>query len=389
VDVPGCGLCWRPPVVVYDGTWQPYCDHRHWVYTDAGWYWLSDYSWGATTFHYGRWFHDSHYGWCWWPDTEWAPSWVTWRYSDDYCGWAPLPPHAVYREGVGIFYNGVAVSAGFDFGLNVNFFTFVPTGNFCDPHPRRYVVAPAEVTRIYNRTTIINNYNVNSHDRTFVNNGIPPQRISAVTHAEIRPVTLRETAAPVMRGEQPERNGGPLTVYRPHFDAGSVSALNNGVRPTPTRPIAPRTESPGQNNFSQPNRGWSTAPTPAVTLTHPTTRPTPEHGNVHLPAQQPSAGYYSPPAPTPNPNYDPDKHIYSPRQQQIQQQTPPVITRSTPERQAAQVPAAPVERPQNSDTRQNYQPPAQLYSAPPAQNNSGSPGSQRSNGKQNQNGFGN
>ena len=32
------------------------------------------------------------YGWCWAPDTVWGPSWVTWRYSGDYCGWAPLPP---------------------------------------------------------------------------------------------------------------------------------------------------------------------------------------------------------------------------------------------------------------------------------------------------------
>ena len=75
------------------------------------------------------------------PDTVWGPSWVTWRYSNDYCGWAPLPPFAVYRAGVGFFYQGSGVSIGFDFGLGVNCFTFVPTRNFCDPHPRRYRVA--------------------------------------------------------------------------------------------------------------------------------------------------------------------------------------------------------------------------------------------------------
>jgi hypothetical protein len=141
VDVDGYGRCWRPSVVIYNPGWQPYCDHGHWVYTDCGWYWFSDYSWGWAPFHYGRWFQHSRWGWCWTPDTVWGPSWVTWRYSNDYCGWAPLPPRAVYREGVGFFYNGLAVSVGFDFGLSWNCFAFVPIGHFCDPHPRRYCVA--------------------------------------------------------------------------------------------------------------------------------------------------------------------------------------------------------------------------------------------------------
>jgi hypothetical protein len=34
VEVEGYGRCWRPTVVVYDSTWQPYCDHDSWVYTD-------------------------------------------------------------------------------------------------------------------------------------------------------------------------------------------------------------------------------------------------------------------------------------------------------------------------------------------------------------------
>src|SRR5208283_1294824 len=178
VDVNGYGQCWRPSVAVSNPGWQPYCDHGHWVYTDCGWYWYSDYSWGWAPFHYGRWFRDARWGWCWAPDIVWGPSWVTWRYSDDYCGWAPLPPRAVYREGVGFFYNGLAVSVGFDFGLSWNCFAFVPIGHFCDPHPRRYCVAPTQVTQIYNHTTVINNFNV--HDHNFINHGIDPERITIV-----------------------------------------------------------------------------------------------------------------------------------------------------------------------------------------------------------------
>ena len=91
-----------------------------------------DYAWGAT-FHYGRWFRNASVGWCWYPDTVWAPSWVTWRYSNNYCGWAPLPPRTACQAGVGIVYNGSGVSVGFNFGLGASCFTFVPTAIFLQP----------------------------------------------------------------------------------------------------------------------------------------------------------------------------------------------------------------------------------------------------------------
>jgi hypothetical protein len=189
VVVGGYGRCWRPTVCVYNSGWQPYCDNGHWVYTDCGWYWASSYAWGAT-FHYGRWFRDAHVGWCWYPDTVWAPSWVTWRYSNNYCGWAPLPPHTAYQAGVGIVYNGGNVSVGFNFGLGVNCFTFVPTAYFCNPHPRNYCVAPAQVTQVYNNTTVINNYNINN--RTIVNHGIAVENIAAASRTSIRPVPVHQ-----------------------------------------------------------------------------------------------------------------------------------------------------------------------------------------------------
>lgn len=61
VELPGYGRCWRPTIAYYDSGWQPYCDRGQWVYTDCGWYWNSDYAWGAT-FHYGRWFRDARLG---------------------------------------------------------------------------------------------------------------------------------------------------------------------------------------------------------------------------------------------------------------------------------------------------------------------------------------
>jgi hypothetical protein len=281
---------------------------------------------------------------------------VTWRYGNDYCGWAPLPPRAVYREGVGFFYNGVAVSAGFDFGLSVNFFTFVPAQNFCDPHPRRYRVTPAEVTKIYNHTTIINNFNVNSHDRTVVNNGIPPERISAVTHREIPRVNIREASASVPHGEQLGRDA--LIVNRPHIQENAVSTLNQGIKPPAIRPGTPRPLIINGN-------GNENNPTPHTSV--------PQQGHPSQPNQKsfepqvsqpvqpsvPPVNHNVRPVQTPDNNYN--QRIMSPRdQQQSEERTPRVIT---PDLQPREIPATPLEHPQNNernnDSRPDPSPPPQ------------------------------
>jgi hypothetical protein len=282
VYVSGYGRCWRPTVTVVNAGWQPYADHGHWVWTDCGWYWISDYSWGWAPFHYGRWFCDTRLGWCWYPDTVWGPSWVTWRYSAGYCGWAPLPPHAVYRAGVGFFYNGSAVSVGFNFGLGVSAYTFVPTGNFCDPHPWHYRVPPTHVTQIYNNTTIINNYNEDGHNRRFINHGIDPQHITEVTHAPIRPVAVHETTAHGPRGEQLGRDGHTLYVNRPRFsDNPSPSNRGEPTRSTPVRPVV-GSAYPGQAvhggtpNNNPSAHSYQSAPTTTTTANRgQTPRPTP------------------------------------------------------------------------------------------------------------------
>lgn len=44
MEVDGYGMVWQPTVVAVDTGWQPYFNAGRWVYTDAGWYWNSDYS---------------------------------------------------------------------------------------------------------------------------------------------------------------------------------------------------------------------------------------------------------------------------------------------------------------------------------------------------------
>lgn len=81
---------WVPAGV--DSHWRPYTVGR-WVYTDRyGWMWVSSEPFGWATYHYGRWGFSDRVGWFWVPGNRWAPAWVSWRSSDDYLAWAPLPP---------------------------------------------------------------------------------------------------------------------------------------------------------------------------------------------------------------------------------------------------------------------------------------------------------
>ena len=276
VDIAGYGRCWQPSVVAINPGWSPYCDGGRWVYSDCGWYWLSDYSWGWAPFHYGRWFRHNHLGWCWVPDHVWGPSWVSWRYTDGYCGWAPLPPGSYFRPGFGFTYFGRSIGIGFDFGLAASCFTFVPTRDLCAYRVSHYVVPRTQVTRIYNRTTVINN--VTFHGNRVVNHGIPADRIAAVTHARIQPVSVREIATPASPGgriERLEAGGRVLTVARPQparAPSGSTILAErtaSSVRPLPispgwrtTAPEVPANVARGQTSHNSPERSFGFANDP-------------------------------------------------------------------------------------------------------------------------------
>src|SRR5262245_19633011 len=147
------GRVWQP--AVYRVGWNPYYD-GHWVYTDVGWAWVSDYEWGAIPYHYGTWVMDADIGWCWVPGYVWAPSWVVFRTGPDYIGWAPVPVR--YSVGMSV------VSRSYDPGA----FVFVASRDFLAPRVRGYAV-PANGTsvvinntRIENTIRIENNIVVNS-----------------------------------------------------------------------------------------------------------------------------------------------------------------------------------------------------------------------------------
>jgi hypothetical protein len=184
VDVPGQGLCWVPSVQSTVPDWRPYLNDGHWIYTDDGWTWQSDYPWGEYTFHYGRWFRDPRLGWAWAPGYQWGPGWVAWRQADaeGYCGWAPLPPGAVFEPGVGLMWNGrLAVDA--NFGLGPDMYVFIPFDRFWEHDYIGFRAPFGRVSFLFRGSFLANHWGFVGG--RFVFDGIGRDRMALLTHHDV------------------------------------------------------------------------------------------------------------------------------------------------------------------------------------------------------------
>src|ERR1017187_10046331 len=208
VDRPGYGRCWHPAYVSSD--WRPYCE-GYWLWTDGGWYWVSDEQWAWATYHYGRWVDDPYYGWVWVPDTEWAPSWVSWREGDGYVGWAPLPPGASFGP------EGYVVVRERE--LPPRAFVFVEVGHFAEPVHRRAVIVN-NVT-IINKT--VNITRITRVNNVVINNGPKVQEIDKVSSRKMNVPPAR--VATERRGGEQIHETQPRTL-RPSADEPSRHPAN-------------------------------------------------------------------------------------------------------------------------------------------------------------------
>ena len=154
VEVTGYGLCWRPTEV--DADWVPYSD-GYWAFTDAGWTWVGYEEFAGIVYHYGRWINVVDVGWVWQPDYEWGPAWVSWRNSDDYIGWAPLPPRAYWQPEIGI---STWVDTVCDIGPG--FYNFCRVRDFGAPVLRLVIVNHTRNVTIIRNTVNITNITYNS-----------------------------------------------------------------------------------------------------------------------------------------------------------------------------------------------------------------------------------
>src|SRR6266850_338980 len=171
------GRVWQPDV--YASGWNPYYD-GHWVYTDLGWTWVSDYEWGAIPYHYGTWVADPDFGWVWVPGYVWAPSWVVFRTGPDYIGWAPVSPG--FSVGVSASFGGPAPGS----------FVFVSAGNFLAPRVRSCIVPRSRTTVIINNTRIVNNIVVENN--VVVNRGPDRQLIERASGRSVREVPIEHVS---------------------------------------------------------------------------------------------------------------------------------------------------------------------------------------------------
>lgn len=150
------GYVFQPRQAQQSRTWRPYTDGR-WVYTEAGWTWVSEEAFGWATYHYGRWTRLRNIGWVWVPGDEWAPAWVSWRKSDDYVGWAPLPPEARFDRRTGI-HNWS--DNYYDIGPDQ--YCFVSTRDFGGQRAEQSIVPVGRNVTIINQTTNVTNITYNN-----------------------------------------------------------------------------------------------------------------------------------------------------------------------------------------------------------------------------------
>jgi hypothetical protein len=140
VGVARYGEVWVPGGI--SRGWDPYWDGE-WLWTDYGWTWVSSDPWGDIPYHYGTWAWVDPYGWVWVPGTIWAPAWVTWAWTNDYIGWAPVPVSFVITASG---YSGPPVV------LAASRYVFVPATQFVGVNVSRVRVSESRNTAILPQT---------------------------------------------------------------------------------------------------------------------------------------------------------------------------------------------------------------------------------------------
>ncbi|MEY2540581.1 MAG: hypothetical protein QOI22_183 [Verrucomicrobiota bacterium] len=210
------GYVWQPREAERSRNWHPYTSGR-WVYTDAGWTWISEEPFGWATYHYGRWARLRNVGWVWVPGDEWAPAWVSWRKSDEYVGWAPLPPEARFDRR-----RGIHNWADNYYDIGPDQYRFVATREFGNKEIERTVVPRERNVTIINQTTNITN--ITYSNTTVVNQGPNYDEVRTRSQQPIERLRLErdvnvnlnvEVGRPVVRGEVIALPAPMIAIGRP------------------------------------------------------------------------------------------------------------------------------------------------------------------------------
>jgi hypothetical protein len=185
-----------------DRDWAPYTEGR-WIWTDHGWYWQSDEPFAWAVYHYGRWLYIEDVGWVWVPGTRWGPAWVSWRRSDDYVGWAPLPP---VRDGY-----VVDVDVDIDIDIDISYWHFVEAPRFLEPDLVIVIIDARDRPEIYERTEFVGTVKVENN--IIVNNVIDIDFIEKETKQEVTVHKIESVDKPDAVGVKE----GSVEVFNPEI----------------------------------------------------------------------------------------------------------------------------------------------------------------------------
>jgi Family of unknown function (DUF6600) len=206
VDLDNYGYVWIPRHMGY--RWRPY-SQGHWIMTDYGWTWMANEPWGSIPFHYGRWGYDDDFGWFWVPGTVWGPAWVSWRWGNQYAGWAPLPPGIEFRAGMNF--------AQLSFNIPTRFWIFLQASRFLDRDIYRYALPYERNMTIINYTSVHNN--IYYRDNRIFNEGMGVDNVRRVVGRDIPRYKVQDARQP----GQARIVGRDVQVYRPAFRANAQS----------------------------------------------------------------------------------------------------------------------------------------------------------------------
>jgi hypothetical protein len=264
IEYSNYGYVWIPDA---GPDFVPYSTNGHWILTDDGWAWDSDYNWGWAAFHYGRWSFSDSFGWFWVPDNVWGPAWVNWREAEGYYGWSPMEP------GV-----SVAMSFGGTYNSHNDHWIFVNNRDIERTDINIYYVNRTDHDRIIRNSTVIQNtYIDNSRHSTYVT-GPSRSQVQSVTGRTITPVIIRENNKP---GK--EISNGQLRIYRPQI----VKNNTDGKKAIPSRITTineikkiPSRNSTNQNPIGNPGNRTISQPVRTVEPQNNNSRPAQQQNKI-------------------------------------------------------------------------------------------------------------
>lgn len=195
IDYPKYGHVWNPQV---DGDFRPYATNGNWAYSNDGWAWQSNYSWGWAPFHYGSWLYDDNYGWLWVPGYDWSPAWVTWGSVDDYYCWAPIMP---------------GLHIGLQFGSwrpHAFYWNVCDRAHIYDRNIGIEIEGRDRINAIAGRISIMNNFNSTDHHNYYAK-GPDVHEVEKYTRRNITPITFKD----VNKISNSRQEGNSMNVYRP------------------------------------------------------------------------------------------------------------------------------------------------------------------------------